>query len=527
MGCFIFSPTIAALINISKIDIVIEDIRASKTLDKLLFFSTSNCLDFIFDNLNKNTNHKKIKDWLDFIKAVNLEPELISGNIFFSLIKRISDRPGVIDDLNTKTTVVCWCLEQQKFALKEFKLLAKSDISSILLNNVVLSLIVADKIPTDKLVTLGIFFLQMYNRTLFNLVYGELVRSDTDMHELNEFQTEIHALQRYPTHVASKLNAIMMQLRCGFNNISHAPDNAATFILAASRANKQKSYQFLPTILDCRDFDRYLAVINSIPHPAYEHFILSGTHWTAGAVEITDNTVRIFLSDSLGYHEGPNAFWFSKQIEEIDFHRIFTSKSIEIYYAENARQKDSLSCNVYALDDVRLMYTCMRYIPEDLMSNSTQAACGTTQNNLFSFFRANRKKPTKIAAMNVYFCEPPASFLRTTQSSQLLSTFPADNNHIINKAGQTFLDSFASKFTLNDEGKSQNRRIEYKFEKMIARLDKYILRLLADDPEQGFKLLCELAHEHTLDGLKATTGYNRFHAGSGLLSGTANHNSSY
>ena len=505
MNGIIFNQEIAQQINSGNIEHAVRSIRYQKIRQRSTFFNLSTCMDFIFQNIDNLDDPVIFNYWLQFIFELTQHVSLNAENIFSNILTRLSMQPEMISGIKNKTALACWCLEQREFSILDFKLLSSSFKSSLLMNNVVASLIVDQKMSRESLVKLTIFFLKVYNRRLFLLVYGALLLEGFTVPELDIFQTEIYRLQRYPQKVSDKLNKIMIQLRCGLDNISSAQDNAAAFILAAIREEKKIAYEFLPVILHYGEFSRYLTLVNGLAKPARSKFIITGRHWAAGEIEVTDHRVSIFLSDSLGYTGSENACWFNQLLlSKTDFNDIFSNIPVTVYYSYETRQKDAVSCNIYALDDLRHLYTCMDYVPESELRTAAENAAvqvnSVSQAKIFAFLNRTIEVKRQINDIDLFFCKIPLSLLRTIQSTKIQPNLAISKNYAINKSKHTFFQSFVKDFVDNEDGKQLNLRTERKFDLMIQRLERCIAKFLNDNPETGIDHLFALANEHSLNG---------------------------
>lgn len=184
-------------------------------------------------------------------------------------------------------------------------------------------------------------------------------------------------------------------------------------LLTALQVNKRKkSYKFNPTILNennvkSNEMREYIEALKNMNPPIRERFVLAGEHWICGDIEINEKgEVNVLLVDSLG-DIGEDHHIIEK------FNENFSGKKLNFYVDKTVRQNSSSGCSVFALDDVRHLYTVERYIPK------------VYKNNLFKYLegehqRLQKENSIEMQKKNVKVTNLPLALVRTAQTSKLI-----------------------------------------------------------------------------------------------------------
>jgi hypothetical protein len=212
---------------------------------------------------------------------------------------------------------------------------------------------------------------------------------------------------------------LLNQFNDGFGNIKYD----GVLLTCAQIQDRKKNYIFNPTVLDessniFEDFTLYLTLLKNANGPLRERFILTGNHTVCGDIELEqDGSVSVFFKRT-------------------------------IYISNQVRQSSVAGCYVFALDDLRHLFTVENYLPA---IDSTYKQTG-----LFGYLRANVERAmVKMDALRlqgqhteeefdfpVLYTELPFSLQRTHQSTTLLSEIiprlpAAELNAAMNKKRQT------------------------------------------------------------------------------------------
>ncbi len=230
--------------------------------------------------------------------------------------------------------------------------------------------------------------------------------------------------------------------------------------LTMAQLASRKSH-FNPTVISAQenfsDYLKFLKVgLQNAKLPIREIFIVgdpnfsSGIHWTAGIIEVAEkNEINMLLIDSRGMELDSYCIRaFAKEFPRGKWYR-----NIE------PRQYQPKGCSIYAMDDVRHLFTVEKYIKP---------------NNIFDYLAAQPYPVNRITLagieMKQYPCHLPLSFERSRQS-RLVETIlnrREENNLAINKKEMMAED--CRKTDLRKiNGKDQNRRIPYVYNKFLRR----------------------------------------------------------
>jgi hypothetical protein len=218
-------------------------------------------------------------------------------------------------------------------------------------------------------------------------------------------------------------------------------------LTCAQIQDRKKNYIFNPTVLDessniFEDFTLYLTLLKNANGPLRERFILTGNHTVCGDIELEqDGSVSVFFIDSI-----QSSYQANRAIKT--FASVFSQDKRTIYISNQVRQSSVAGCYVFALDDLRHLFTVENYLPA---IDSTYKQTG-----LFGYLRANVERAmVKMDALRlqgqhteeefdfpVLYTELPFSLQRTHQSTTLLSEIiprlpAAELNAAMNKKRQT------------------------------------------------------------------------------------------
>ncbi|MDP3560669.1 MAG: hypothetical protein Q8R83_00615 [Legionellaceae bacterium] len=270
----------------------------------------------------------------------------------------------------------------------------------------------------------------------------------------------------------------MRQLTSGLGKIDYA-QSAALFVLGAIRHDKP-DLDFIPTIVQSNDFEAYLQIISSMHPPVKERFLLASGHWQSGEIKIADEVhLKCFLNDPMLLSEEAVLYYLSM------LSKTFPEKSIELYVSNQKRQ-NGLGCSIFALTDVRTLYNVN--LP------------GVDDGDLFEQLDRKKEKSTILNDhTRIHECRLPIKFLRSMQTNKVFNLIETEKHCIINKKGETVYGAIRRGFFMGSNGqKLENKRLELKLQKMAERVDRFIMSILGDDPQQNFQKLVQLAQEHTL-----------------------------
>jgi len=270
---------------------------------------------------------------------------------------------------------------------------------------------------------------------------------------------------------------VMKQLTRGLGRIQATKnsidvDSAALFVLAAIKQDKQSDYAYHPTVVNEANLVEYLNLVKGMAPPVSEKFLISGTHWNSGAIEIHDDEVNILLIDPL---DEPTPEYI-KACQEV-----FGDKKVTIYVNYNTgkkqRQFGGVGCSVFALDDVRHLHTSFR------------------DSSLFAYLASHTKPMGEEHQGGVtHYSELPPSMQRTMQSRDAFDA--ADADAVVNKKGETYRESLDKTFVHDPlRDKLINQRLESKLRSSAERVADFICR-------NGCSQAAMLAGEHTLQGFK-------------------------
>lgn len=380
----------------------------------------------------------------------------------------------------------------------------------------------------DELYAFNQYVLSGYNLVIFrfieNLLTNFYAQAPLPPLSLHQIKT-IELLERCSLPTRTKLQQLMQQLTHGFGKIRPEYDGTvATFVLAVIRQDKLNKYQYAPTLVNEENFLDYLAILFEKHTDVHEFFIrtplLMTDHWRSGEIEINNGSMKLFISNSLGGDEDEliediaERFLGGDEDEDedeltADIAERFPEQQITVYYNETLRQSSELGCSVFSLDDVRHLQTFTQY----------------TEKGLFDQLDQRIIDEDTIDGIRVLCCTLPATLMRAMQSRKILEMLGDEADDIVTKPksinghlaerGLTIKESVDSGFVLDTQtGKTQNRRMDHKVQKMWLRLDRYIVENLYEDPDVGFRSLEKLAREHTFPAFQRKA--LKQHSSSGL-----------
>jgi hypothetical protein len=478
------------LVQSNKIDEAIEglDSRIKQKLgNKISMRFVIDLRDYLVTMiLSESTSNQSLPYWLEFAKRIS---QYNFSSLILSLLLRNSPYNQLPINDRVKYSFI-HLLNNLDNKLDVIKEMSETKFGNELLEISMETLVENDVVTIDLLQELRLFFLETYNKKLFEQASSELeeITDNTSNIVPSDIEDKINRLARCPTNLAQKLQPIMYQLKHGFGHISSNEYTAAKFVLASIKADKSTKYDFSPTLLNKKDWLIYLESVMTLKPPSQESFLIMGSHWTAGRINAqVDGTFKIFLSDSMGI----GGFSFNDMIHSKEAHSIIKNRQVVFYYPIEVRQNSDKGCSIYALDDVRHFHTM-----EEYMHGQT----------LFSYLESTEGKIEKKITDNIQlkFCHLPDSLLRTQQSSKLLNSL---HDEVVNKQGEKAIDSARKGFFINpDNQKLQNLRLNHKLQKMTERLERHISKILqSDDPNKSFDEFCEMADEHSFKKFKVRT----------------------
>lgn len=257
------------------------------------------------------------------------------------------------------------------------------------------------------------------------------------------------------------INEQILNFKKGFGNLVYVD---ALLTCAQIKVRKKSSrlgkkpYDFNPTVLQgpldsplsltsdpsgLEEFQDYLKFIkDQAPRPLRERFIITGQHWISGDIEIdSSGKVKVFFLDSMGM-EYPKTNIHPNTIKLLNkFAEIFPES--EMYYSRTRRQGKGPGCSVFALDDLRHLFTVEDYLPPEYkhnlfnyLANQVPKIEADTQAEWDDEDKTKLKNPEPysnwLLSIKVnedtiqkrLHCVPiPLPFMRTTLSSKLYTSY--------------------------------------------------------------------------------------------------------
>lgn len=254
---------------------------------------------------------------------------------------------------------------------------------------------------------------------------------------------------------------------------------------------KKGRYDFSPTVLNRSELEEYLQTLKKARPPLRERFVLTGLHWITGDIQIeADGQINVLIIDSLGNKKiCLETSWAMKMIAQC-------FPTVKLYWSIEQRQHDEVSCSVYALDDVRHLFTIEKYLDKKYATTG-----------LFGYLKdpANRsdlneeKGRTKIFTFEAIQSYLPLPFLRTMQTRKLFgfigSRSPEEQKTPGEKSGKTVIEAAREDFVEKEE-KNVNQRLSRKLDKMMHNNARFFIHV-GDE-----KKIEKQMQQFTLMGLK-------------------------
>lgn len=341
------------------------------------------------------------------------------------------------------------------------------------------------------------FILSEYNVELFKHIDKFIATQypDAVLPVLSSDQLEkIDILERCSPEMLQYLQQIIQQFTQGAGYFTSAYDTTAVaMVMAAIKRDKSAQYDYSPMIVNDDDLFNYLSLLIKTNTNTNARFVQApsdeGGHWRSGEIEIKNQSIKLFISDSLGIdEENFNDELSGESSLIIDLCERFPKKNISVYYGQQRRQYASEGCGIFALDDVRHLHTYARYASE----------------SIFDTLERHIKHQRSIQHVQIHLCQFPVTFLRTAQSEKVEALFDDGVDGIVTKkkpgqsCGLTAKESFKQGFFFDlSTKKSQNLRIDNKFNKMYKRVDQFIMDTLRENPTKGYRNLKALTADHT------------------------------
>ena len=211
-----------------------------------------------------------------------------------------------------------------------------------------------------------------------------------------------------PEYVKKYLSEFMSKSEPVFGETSYEGGLLAIAEVAHRKIVKPQEERYVvnPTVIKHSDFEKYLTLLKNKTPPSRERFIITGGHWVSGDIKIDANgTAKILLIDPLG------KFDYQTPEHIANIAKIFPDA--EIFFDNTQRQTDYVGCMVFALDDVRHLFTIENYLPKKEGSS-----------DLFDFLEHHRNLKHTITTnekkkITVQFTQLPVAFMRTMTTSVL------------------------------------------------------------------------------------------------------------
>lgn len=347
--------------------------------------------------------------------------------------------------------------------------------------------------------------------------------------------SEAYKLIRHPNrelinNFCSSMNLIKSEYK------TYAPDQTpilkyhhAKLILAA----KQEKYHVTKTITifpddkqpgsDSKEFNQFLMnlkkmLVDSKNTLSFDNvnlrtqFIITGSHWIAGDIQISKGKMRVLFIDSLGSWEGGS--W--KRLLISDYikivHTFFPAADI-FCNVEKLQRSDYTSCTLFAIDSVLHLQNADEFI---IKSASRTDLYDYLLEHQIAKKQLDLKSPTSGL---IYYTHLPLRLIRCMQSlyTKPLSDTPnllhkvglfsridiaskEEAGAVVNKRGETALDSVKHHLGTMDD-KKINLRIQYKLGRMRKAVIHYMLSHSNSEIESAIK---PLDVESVLSKIKST-----------------------
>lgn len=258
----------------------------------------------------------------------------------------------------------------------------------------------------------------------------------------------------------------------GFGNIKYEDG----LLAIAERKERKKTYVFNPTLINNEDeLKNYLIALNKAPRPVTQRFILSGTHWTSGEINISaEGKINVLHIDAVGGDNSLDIYMDKIKI----FNQIFPN--CDLYYSQEKRQ-NAIGCSVFAFDDAAHLFTLRL---EDRYKDT----------KLFGYLaKHNEKIELSIdgETVRIILCKLPIALIRTMQSRDLLNKdIPerplAEQTQPVNKKHQTAKESAEASFkeVVSDTNLTvQNTRLAYKLDNIAKNVFNFLITHSKDEVE--------------------------------------------
>jgi hypothetical protein len=240
------------------------------------------------------------------------------------------------------------------------------------------------------------------------------------------------------------------------NGFGHITYNGGLFTCAQIKSRKE--YQFNPTILkDRAEFDTYLKLLKTdTTPPMRERFVISGTHWISGEINIDrDGKASMLIIDSLGNWEKEDGDDVSKSFPQC-----------KIYYSSVKRQNAAKGCSVFSLDDARHLFTTDRYLESKYDETGLFGYLAESSDQ-----KQNATSASESKSISIIKAKMPLTLLRTEQSAELKERIKArpmlEQEQAVSKKGMTANEQATRDFRpiSSSDSKTINMRITDKLNK--------------------------------------------------------------
>jgi hypothetical protein len=272
-----------------------------------------------------------------------------------------------------------------------------------------------------------------------------------------------------------------------FNGFGKIKFNGA--LLTCAQVAVRKNYVFNPTVLHyLTSFEPYLNLLKEDYRPCRARFVMADSHWMAGDIEIqADGRTRFLLIDPLGYEDDSFNLFGSEDMLRA-FAKVFPGS--EIYYSSTVRQHTDVGCSVFALDDVRHLYTAEKYLEEKYKKTG-----------LFGYLSDQKSIVVRLAPdekishqVEVKICHLPLSLERTMQSKDLYKEIEkrssSEQNQKVNKKNQTAkesVDEGFEDFKTGEKVTKKNNRLQKKLQKMAMYNEQYLRGVPKEEMDVAMK----------------------------------------
>lgn len=345
--------------------------------------------------------------------------------------------------------------------------------------------------------------IEEYNGTLFKKLFAYGINKNRE----NELRNTMSAMGQEKSDTAQFLLSLddtqcktVYKYMQQFSQLGKIKFQGSLLTCAVVAAKKEASYEFNPVVLDrINQFKHYLTALKDATPPHRERFIIADAHWICGDIQITqDGQVSVLLIDSLGQQE-LNSFETGTAIKILK--AVFPSA--DIYFPHKEKQGPGLGCSVFALDDIRHLYTVENYLDpkyhngglHDYLKDSTKAIEE----------KGHIKKSESAKNHPIHLCDLPLPLMRTMQSRKLLSEVipgrsEAEQALPVNKKGELMTQSarrfFAEAKNTTGNTVPMNMRLSYKLKEM-SKSNFAFLRTVPDE-----KSIKEATAPFTLKGFQ-------------------------